>query len=117
MHSKEPELQSLFEDFGGVARCVCGRLVSTKRPSYCSQCREVHKYWTLTDGTVITLGRMKLGHLSSSIKMLAEQIDKYQSRSEIEEALDIMYAELATRDKEIAQDSGILAGLRKAFNE
>ncbi|HEY6019891.1 MAG TPA: hypothetical protein VIY48_08305 [Candidatus Paceibacterota bacterium] len=101
-----------------MIRCKCGRLVSVSIPARCIGCQESKAFWTTIDSRVIRLSDMKLDHLSNCIRMLAQKCEDapLELREKYEVALDIMYAELGSRDKEIAQATGILAALRRNQN-
>lgn len=96
-------------------RCACGALYGVTIPVICEGCKQPKAFWAMIDGRVLRLQDMKLDHLTNCIKMLAEKADKYPPdlRSKYEIALDIMYLELGSRGKEMAQASGILKALRK----
>jgi hypothetical protein len=101
-----------------TVRCKCGNLVYLSFPTVCDGCKEANGYWKMMDGKVIHIKHMKLDHLTNCIKMLAEKAEKLppEHRGKHEIALDIMYLELGSRDKEIAQASGILGALRRSLD-
>jgi hypothetical protein len=120
----EPDLEKLFEEqssrsVGPQVRCECGWLVDLKLPSVCAKCSKPFPYWTTLEGATVKLSKMDLGHISATIKMLAQKAEQYPSDSEhrrrVEVALDLFYAELADRDKEIGQLRGIEAALKRSL--
>lgn len=101
-----------------MSRCKCGRLFSLRIPSKCA-CGDFKSYWKTLDGRVMKLSEMTLGHLNNSIRMLGEAAEKAPpgEREEFEIALDMLYAELGSRDKEIAQATGIMAALTRSIQK
>lgn len=99
-----------------MARCKCGRLFSLRIPSRCP-CGDLKSYWKTLDGKVMKLSQMTLGHLNNSIRMMGEAAEKAPQgeREEFEIALDMLYAELGSRDAEIAQATGIMAALTRSL--
>lgn len=98
-------------------RCKCGEIIYFKLPCFCPRCQEPKCFWRMSDKT-LALGKMDLGHLSNTIRILAERAEKYPSgeaRKEIEIAMDLIYAELGSRDLEIKQASGILGALKRSL--
>jgi len=119
----DSKLDSLFEetDFGvagGMARCGCGSLYRTDFPIVC-KCGERKLFWRTIDGKLKKLSDMDLGHLTNVVKMFSSKIEEYPigstDRSLREEAIDLFYAEIATRDKEIVQITGIHAALTRSL--
>jgi len=101
-----------------MIRCKCGNLVSLRLPCVCSQCNDPKAYWRMLDGSVLPLSKMDLGHLTNTVKMLAAKTEEYpqgQFRQALEIAIDLFYAEIGSRDKEIAQASGIMAALQRSL--
>jgi hypothetical protein len=98
------------------SRCKCGALFTLSMPSYC-MCGEAKCYWRTIEGEVLTLDKMKIGHLTSSIKMLAEKMDSLHGeiRTKYEIALDLLYKELGSREKETNQLVGIQAALFRSI--
>lgn len=121
-HSEEPQHPDEglpeFPKHTKMIRCKCGHLMSVSIPAVCPGCRGPKAFWTMIDSRVIRLSDMKLDHLSNCIRMLAQKCEDapLELREKYEVALDIMYAELGSRDKEIAQATGILAALRRNQN-
>lgn len=99
-----------------VLRCKCGRTFSIHIPSRCA-CGSLKSYWKTLDGKVMKLSQMTLGHLNNSIRMMGEAAEKAPQgeREEYEVALDMLYAELGSRDTEIAQATGIMAALSRSL--
>lgn len=60
---------------------------------------------------------MDLGHLNNCVRMLAEKAEEYPAelRRPLEDALDILYAEIGSRDKEISQLTGIQSALLRSL--
>lgn len=94
-----------------VIRCKCGELVQITLPCICPRCQDPKSYWRMATGQVLKLKDIKLGHLTNIIKLLGSKAEEYSSlpefRSAIEIAMDLVYAELGSREKEIAQLSRI----------
>jgi hypothetical protein len=120
MDDLPPDLERLFEQEeqdleppAGLARCQCGNLFILGFPLRCNGCGKAKAFWHTADKKIISLGQMTVGHLTSVIKLLAEQSEQYPAsqRERFEIALDILYAELGSRDKEIKQLGGIQAAL------
>lgn len=95
-------------------RCACGELFFTRLPCLCDRCGSPKPYWKTLEGKTIKLSQMDTGHLANTIKMLAAKAEQYPG-PEIEIALDLMYAELGTREQEMNQLSGIEAALRRSL--
>ena len=97
-------------------RCQCGAQVNVSIPSRC-RCGDLKSYWKTGDGKVIKVSQMTLGHLSNSIRILGERAGEVpmEERERIEIALDMLYAELGTRDTEITQATGIMAALTRSI--
>lgn len=116
LEDEDPPIQV---DFGNhYLRCKCGYLFSISMPCYC-ECGARKGYWK-TDGKLFPLSKMDLGHLTSCIKTLSERLGQPHwkvHQTSIEVALDIFYAELGSRDKEIAQATGIQRALFKRLSE
>lgn len=98
------------------SRCKCGALFSLAMPGYCL-CGEAKRYWRTLEGEVFTLDKMKIGHLTSSIKLLATKMDSLHGdiRTKYEIALDLLYAELGSREKETSQLAGMQAALFRSL--
>jgi hypothetical protein len=88
-----------------LRRCRCRQLFTLSMPGRCDFCGEIERYWRTSAGQVLTLDKMKTEHLVASIKMLARKMDGTSDylleRYEI--AIDLLYEELGSRDKEITQ--------------
>jgi hypothetical protein len=114
----EQETDFSVGDIGGMVRCKCGALVKLSAPSRC-ECGKRYAYWTDISGKVYRLQQMDLGHLNNCVRMLAAKSEKYpgESRAYFEVALDILYEEIGSRDKEIAQLTGIQAALMRSFTK
>lgn len=98
-------------------RCKCGEIIYFRLPCYCPNCQEPKCFWRMLDG-IKPLPKMDLGHLSNTIKVLALRAEKYptgEARKEIEIAMDIIYAEIGSRDLEIKQATGIHNTLKKSL--
>jgi hypothetical protein len=120
----EPDLAKLFEaseeddhpdrELGGnsLARCKCGRLNNISKPMIC-KCGERKTFLETLDGRLIPLHKMTLGHLTNIIKFLATKAE--DCRAEVEIAMDLIYLEIGSRDKEITQISGIGAALQRSL--
>jgi hypothetical protein len=120
-----PDLDRLFEEQSDdlewttpqIVRCKCGHLVSVRIPSRCALCQKIHAYWVTIDGSRKALSQMDLGHLNNCVRMLAAKAEEYPTelRGKFEDALDILYAEIGSRDKEIAQLTGIQAAIQRSL--
>ena len=110
--SVDPE--SLVRFSNGMVRCNCGKLVTLTIPTEC-ECGKRFAYWQDIQGKTKSLAQMDLGHLNNCVRMLAAKAEKYppELRGRFEVALDIFYAEIGSRDKEIAQATGILAAVMR----
>ena len=97
--------------------CKCGQVVNITMPTRCLGCGDKKSYWRTADKRCIKISDMNLGHLTSSIKYLAEKMEKAPAflKTEFEVALDLLYEELGSRDKETKQLSGIRAALFKSL--
>lgn len=109
----DPDLFSVNVSY---VRCSCGQIVKTDMPRECA-CGKRFCYWRDIEGKVKRLDQMDLGHLNNCVRMVAEKAEKYPAelRGVFEQALDIFYAEIASRDKEIAQVTGILAAINRSL--
>lgn len=60
---------------------------------------------------------MDLGHLNNCVRMLASKAERATGPQlqAYENALDIFYAEIGSRDKEISQVTGILAAIQRSL--
>jgi hypothetical protein len=99
-------------------RCKCGALVWLRMPCLCSKCKDPKMYWRMMDGKVVSLAKMDLGHLSNVVRMLAHKAEQYPSgdfRAEIEIAMDLIYAEIGSRELETEQLSGIMGALQRSL--
>lgn len=122
MNDLPPDLDRLFaeesqlQQSNSLYRCKCGKLIQTDMPRRCD-CGEVHCFWTVLGGTVKRLEAMDLGHLNNCVRMLAQKMEEYPAelRTAYEEALDILYSEIDSRDKEIAQVTGIHQALLRSL--
>lgn len=101
-----------------MVRCKCGSLVTITIPTQC-KCGRRFCYWKDINSKIKRLDQMDLGHLTNCVRMLGEKAEKYppELRERFEIALDIFYAEIASRDKEIAQATGILAAINRSLGE
>lgn len=121
---KDLDFNDLFEGLPvsadpsvGLMRCECGALVFMVRPKYCS-CGKALAYWRTLDRHMLKLEDMDLGHLSNTVRFMAESMPKAPSSvvREFEDAIDIFYAEIASREKEIVQVTGIMAALTRSIS-
>lgn len=114
----EQETDFSVGNLGGMVRCKCGRLVGLAVPSQC-ECGKRYAYWTDITGKVKRLDQMDLGHLNNCVRMLAAKAEQHPAelRERFEIALDILYAEIGSRDKEITQLTGIQAALFKSLGK
>lgn len=113
-----PEIENGFA-VATVAICnKCNAAVNIKYPSICA-CGDIKHYWKTFEGKILDIRKMDLGHLSNSIRYLADIAEKYPAnlREPFEIALDILYAELGSREKETAQITGIQAALFRAISK
>lgn len=62
---------------------------------------------------------MTLGHLNNTIRILAAKAEEMPAsqRERFEVALDLLYAELGSRDQEIRQVTGIMAALARSLKK
>ncbi len=97
-----------------------GNVRTRQRPprSWQDELKDLEKGdWVTFDGEKIPISKMTLGHLSSLIRLLAGKVDEHKSDKVVtailETMLDLLYAELGKRDKEIDQDRGLLRALVK----
>lgn len=104
-----------------IARCKCGSLFSTTKPTKCDGCGEFKCFWTMIDGSVKALEDMDMGHLTNTVKMLARKLETEGPKSTImwresmELAIDLFYREIGSRTKEIEQASGIMSALNRSL--
>jgi hypothetical protein len=115
----EEESVDVFEVGVSMLRCKCGALVSVTMPTRCEQCKKPHAYWRDIHGKVLHLSKMGLGHLNNCVRMLAAKSEQYPAelRGKFEIALDILYAEIGSRDKEIQQVTGIHSALLRSLDK
>lgn len=116
-----------WEDIGDVelktrfsmVRCACGSLQPVAIPTKCSRCEQILPYWKDFDRNIIHLSDMDLAHLSNAVRLLGLRAETAPSvlTGVYELALDLLYAEIATRDQEIQQASGIMAALQRSLAE
>lgn len=104
----------------GIIRCACGAMVTIRMPCLCSQCKAVKDYWRNADGTTVKLTDLDLGRLTMIQRTLGTRAEESRQSwperyREIEIALDIVFNEIGSRDKEIDQQRGILRGLMKGM--
>lgn len=125
-----PDLEALFDQdqeeatdltklaFDGMAKCSCGNIYSVGFPCYCV-CGLPKAYWRDIKGKLCQISGMTLGHLNNTIRLLAAKMESYpvSDRSRFETALEILYAELGSRDKEIQQVTGIMGALTRSLNK
>lgn len=97
-----------------IKRCECGLLNSLSMPFVC-KCGKPEHSWQELDGKIVRLQDMSLGHLSNTIRLVAARAEKRPNEPCYEVALDLFYAELATRDLEIKQTTGIMAALERSL--
>jgi hypothetical protein len=111
-------LEELITGGRSMARCKCGEVNNITIPMVC-KCGEPKALWKTLEGKLIRVQDMTLGHLNNSIRLLAEKSEEYPAseRARFEIALDILYAELGTRDKEITQATGIMAAIMRAVEK
>lgn len=116
--SEDPEvdLDELFTLSVSMVRCECGSIVKTDMPLVC-RCGKRFLYWRDIEGKIKRLDQMDLGHLSNCVRMVAAKAEQYppELRGAFEAALDIFYAEIGSRDKEVAQLTGIQAALERSL--
>ena len=103
---------------GSLIRCKCGTVVEVGYPTRCSGCGEVKAYWKTLDGKVQRLSDMSLGHLTNTIRIVAAKADQLppELRERCETALDLLYAELGSRNTEIQQATGMMNALTRQLN-
>jgi hypothetical protein len=120
------DVEKLFEELGAensasdlelggnsLARCACGKLNNISRPMVCA-CGSQKLFWKTLEGQLLPLSKMSLGHLTNCVKFLAEKAAE-GSKPAIEIALDLIYLEIGSREKEITQISGISAALQRSL--
>jgi hypothetical protein len=127
---EEPDLARLFEDLEfkeeepktppSTIRCSCGAVMAIRMPCQCPRCHAVKPFWREKDGSTVALQHLDLGRLTMIARTLGERAEGYETawperRRELEIALDIVFNEISTRDKEIEQQRGILSALMKGF--
>jgi hypothetical protein len=118
---KSLEIEEEPEGPDPMIRCACGALVRVTMPCLCPKCHSVKAFWREKDGSTIALSKLDLGRLTMIGRTLGERAEKYRSSwpehyQQIEIALDIVFAEISSRDKEIDQQRSILSGLMKGLN-
>lgn len=99
-------------------RCSCGQVTWVSGPCICIKCGYKFKYW-LVERELISFSKLKLDHILNIIRHLGEQAERFPSgepRTKIEIALDLFYEEIASRDQEITQNTGIMSALTKGLN-
>ncbi len=125
----DAEMASLFdsefdEQVGAVSkgvsniRCKCGMVVPITLPSLCPKCQDPKPYWRERNGNTIPLSKMGLGHLTNTVRILAARAEAYpqgEHRTAIEIAMDLIYQEIGSRDKEITQVTGMMAALNRSL--
>ncbi len=118
----DEELANLFTPTpqAPIIRCECGRLVNTNLPSMCA-CGKALTYMSSRNKT-LKLEDMDVGHLSNLARRFGELIEalgaadyEQTQRGKYEISLDLIYREIGSRDKEIAQLSGIMGALKKSL--
>lgn len=92
-----------------LIRCKCGEIINVNIPTICKSCNKHHAYWRDLEGNVKPLSKLAVGHLANIVKILAERVETStpETRPRLETAMDLVYLEIQSRDKEIAQLSGI----------
>lgn len=98
-------------------RCDCGELIFFKMPCLCPKCSEPKLFWR-TVNAIVPFSQMNLGHLSNVIKILGERAEKHPTgvaRQEIEIAMDLIYAEINSRDLELKQINSIHNALKRSL--
>lgn len=102
-----------------LIRCKCGYVCDIRVPTICEGCGDAKAYWKTLDNRVLKLSKMTLGHLNNTIRILAAKAETLPAgqRERLEIALDLLYAELGSRDQEISQASGIMAALTRSLNK
>lgn len=119
----EAAVEALFQQSdsmkdASLRRCECGNLVAVKMPCLCSKCQKPHAYWKDLTGNVHALEAMPVAHLANIVRVLGERAEKYPQgilRTQIEIAMDLVYAEISSRDQELKQDAGIQAALTRSL--
>lgn len=106
-----------------IIRCECGRLAKTNYPHLC-ECGQAHTYFS-SGGTTRKLEDVDVGYLSNLARRFGEMATEYTlatgseyARHQLkafEVALDLIYKEIGTREKEIAQLGGIMGALKKSL--
>lgn len=128
-----PDLQRLFDQqeaqaesegatnlhtFGSMSmiRCKCGEICDIRIPTRCV-CGDIKAFWKTVDSRILRLDQMTLGHLNNCVRALAAKADELppSQREKYEIALDLLYSEIGSRDKEIAQVTGIMAALTRSL--
>jgi hypothetical protein len=60
------------------------------------------------------LSALSVARLSACARLVAARVESSgESRAELEQTLDLLYGEIATRDEEISQNVGILGALMR----
>lgn len=115
--NQEQAVEDTFDGKGYTFACGnCQRIISYALPCYCV-CGELKAYWW-KEGKAIRISSMDLGFLANTVRLLGERAEKYPSgegRKKIEVALDIFYAEIASRDQETKQITGIMGALQRSL--
>lgn len=123
----DPDLDFLVEEefkrlgdnrYCAGMRCNCGQIVFIKMPCLCPKCGEAKCYWRTLEGDVKALEDMDLGQLSNTVRMLAKKTEAYPSgetRKDLEIAIDLIYAEIGSRDHEITQAAGMMGALKRSL--